>query len=109
MNPQQPDIFTRLGMASASETDKQQLAEQLADLTMVRVMAKVSQQVGPAAMAEIDQLVESNQSDQVDARLRQLVPDFDQLVEVTAREAADQLVADQQAVLAQARQMASTQ
>lgn len=107
MDSQQPDIFTRLGMASATEADKQQIAEQLADLTMIRVMDKVSAQVGEAAMAEIDQLIESNQDDRVEARLRQLVPSFDQLVEMTAREAADQLVADQQAVLTQARQMAS--
>jgi hypothetical protein len=32
--PNQPDIFTRLGMASATDEQKQQLAEQLADLTM---------------------------------------------------------------------------
>ena len=99
MNPvqtNQPDIFTRLGMASASDEQKQQLAEQLADLTMTRVLSKVADQISEEQMAELERLIDAG-GDQVDDRLRQLVPGYDELVASTAREVGDKLVADQQA------------
>ncbi|QQS27225.1 hypothetical protein IPM44_01465 [bacterium] len=111
MNPvqtNQPDIFTRLGMASASDEQKQQLAEQLADLTMTRVLSKVADQISEEQMAELERLIDAG-GDQVDDRLRQLVPGYDELVASTAREVGDKLVADQQAVLAKMREKAAQQ
>lgn len=104
----QPDIFTRLGMASASNEQKQQLAEQLADLTMTRVLSKVADQISEDQMAELERLIDAG-GDQVDDRLRQLVPGYDELVASTAREVGDKLVADQQAVLAKMREKAAQQ
>jgi hypothetical protein len=106
--PNQPDIFTRLGMASATDEQKQQLAEQLADLTMTRVLSKVSDTLSDEQMAELERLVDAG-GDQVDDKLRELVPGYDALVESTAREVGDQLVADQQAVLAKVREQAASQ
>lgn len=106
--PNQPDIFTRLGMASATDEQKQQLAEQLADLTMTRVLSKVSDQITEEQMTELEQLIDAG-GDQVDDRLRQLVPNYDELIAATAKEVGDQLVADQQAVLAKVREEAASQ
>ena len=106
--PNQPDIFTRLGMASATDEQKQQLAEQLADLTMTRVLSKVSDQITEEQMNELERLVDAG-GDQVDDRLRQLVPNYDELIASTAQEVGDQLVADQQAVLAKVREEAASQ
>jgi hypothetical protein len=106
--PTQPDIFTRLGMASATDEQKQQLAEQLADLTMTRVLSKVSDQITEEQMTELEQLIDAG-GDQVDDRLRQLVPNYDELIATTAKEVGDQLVADQQAVLAKVREEAASQ
>lgn len=106
--PNQPDIFTRLGMASATDEQKQQLAEQLADLTMTRVLSKVSDQITEEQMTELEQLIDAG-GDQVDDRLRQLVPNYDELIATTAKEVGDQLVADQQAVLAKVREEAASQ
>ncbi len=92
--PNQPDIFTRLGMASATDEQKQQLAEQLADLTMTRVLSKVSDQITEEQMNELERLIDAG-GDQVDDRLRQLVPNYDELIASTAQEVGDQLVADQ--------------
>jgi len=109
MNPQtpQPDLFTRLGMASASDEQKQKLAEQLADLTMVRVISKLEAILPPEKLAEVEKLIDESKGIESEEALRAAVPDYDNLVQTTATEAADQLVADQQAVLAQARQMAT--
>ncbi len=101
----QPDIFTRLGMVSASDEQKQQLAEQLADLTMTRVLSKVSDQLSEEQMAGLERLIDVG-GDQVDDKLRELVPGYDELVAATAKEVGDQLVADQQAVLAKVREEA---
>ncbi len=106
--PNQPDIFTRLGMASATDEQKQQLAEQLADLTMTRVLSKVSDQITEEQMNELERLIDAG-GDQVDDRLRQLVPNYDELIASTAQEVGDQLVADQQAVLAKVREEAASQ
>ncbi len=106
--PNQPDIFTRLGMASATDEQKQQLAEQLADLTMTRVLSKVSDQITEEQMNELERLIDAG-GDQVDGRLRQLVPNYDELIASTAQEVGDQLVADQQAVLAKVREEAASQ
>lgn len=106
--PNQPDIFTRLGMASATDEQKQQLAEQLADLTMTRVLSKVSDQITEEQMNELERLIDTG-GDQVDDRLRQLVPNYDELIASTAQEVGDQLVADQQAVLAKVREEAASQ
>ena len=103
-NAQKPDIFTRLGMASATDEQKQQLADQLAELTMVRVMTKLSEQLPEAAMAELESLVDAGDQEAIDTKIRSLVPHFDELVSQTAEEAGDQLVLDQQAVLSEARQ-----
>ncbi len=109
MNPTtQPDLFTRLGMASASDEQKQALVEQVADLTMIRVMNKLQDRLSPEDMSSLEQLSEAGQDDQLVQRLRELAPDYEQLVEVTSREVADQLVEDQRAVLAKVRQDAST-
>jgi len=109
MNPQtpQPDLFTRLGMVSASDEQKQKLAEQLADLTMVRVIAKLETILPPEKLAEVEKLIDEDKGIESEEALRAAVPDYDSLVQTTASEVADQLVADQQAVLAQARQMAT--
>lgn len=106
--PNQPDIFTRLGMASATDEQKQQLADQLADLTMTRVLSKVSDQISEEQMTELERLIDAG-GDQVDDRLRQLIPNYDELIAVTAREVGDKLVADQQAVLAKMREKAASQ
>ncbi len=106
--PNQPDIFTRLGMASATDEQKQQLAEQLADLTMTRVLSKISDQITEEQMNELERLIDAG-GDQVDDRLRQLVPNYDELIASTAQEVGDQLVADQQAVLAKVREEAASQ
>ena len=103
-NTQQPDIFTRLGMVSASDEQKQQLVAQLGDLTMIRVISKLSDQLPESDLADVEALIDAGNGDAVEDKLRSLVPDFDQLVATTAQEAADQLVANQQAVLAQVRQ-----
>ncbi len=108
IQPNQPDIFTRLGMASATDEQKQQLAEQLADLTMTRVLSKISDQITEEQMNELERLIDAG-GDQVDDRLRQLVPNYDELIASTAQEVGDQLVADQQAVLAKVREEAASQ
>lgn len=105
--PNQPDIFTRLGMAAATDEQKQQLAEQLTELTMTRVLSKVADQISDEQMAELERLIDAG-GDQVDDRLRQIVPGYDELVAATAREVGDQLVADQQAVLAKVREEAAS-
>ncbi len=104
----QADIFTRLGMASASDEQKQKLAEQLAELTMVRVMEKVSSTIPEETMDEIEALIDKGADDQVEDRLRQAIPGYDELVQTTAGEVADQIVADQQAVLAKVRSQATS-
>lgn len=109
MDTPQQDIFTRLGMASASDEQKQKLAEQMAELTMVRVMDKVGDRLSEAHMQELERLTDQGADDQVEARLVEWVPGYQQLVEDTAREVGDQLVADQQAVLAKVRAQATQQ
>lgn len=105
--PNQPDIFAQLGMASASDEQKQAIAEKIADLTMVRVLDKVSTQLSAEQMKELEHLMDTNE-EAVEGRLTAWVPGYQSLVETTAREVASQLVEDQRAVLAQVRQKASS-
>jgi succinate dehydrogenase flavin-adding protein (antitoxin of CptAB toxin-antitoxin module) len=104
----QPDIFTRLGMVSASEEQKQAIAEKLADLTMVRVLDKISGRLSQEQMGELESLMDKNDDSAVEDRLVSWVPGYSELVERTAREVADQLVEDQRAVLAKVREQAAS-
>lgn len=105
----QPDIFTRLGMVSASDEQKQAIAEKLADLTMVRVLDKISGQLSEVQMKELENLMDKDDDSVVEDRLVSWVPGYSELVERTAREVADQLVEDQRAVLAKVREQAASQ
>lgn len=103
------DVFTRLGMASATDDQKQKLADQMSELVINRVINKASEKLSDTDMAYIEGLIDAGSGDQVEQALRDRLPDFDQMLAQTVVEVENNLVADQQAVMQQARAKAAAQ
>lgn len=103
------DVFTRLGMAQATEEQKQQLADQMSQLVISSVINQASERLSETDMAYIEGLIDAGSGDQVEQALRDRLPDFDEILAKTVIEVENNLVADQQAVMREAKARAAAQ
>ncbi len=105
MDKDNQDLFEKLSLTDLPQVRKDQILAQLDELVQSRVALALSEKMTEEQSTELDNMVDNGTPDQFLEKIKQYVPDYDQMVAKIAEDTISELANNKDAVLAEVERL----